>query len=65
MKPVDYVILILTVPVAILIIVAAVSPVFTGRILSEPKAQLMGELVKSVIAVVLVYVGFKLRGSDD
>jgi len=65
MKPVDTVVLILTVPVAVLIIVATISPIFTGKFLSESKAQLMGDLVKQVIAIVLVYVGYKLRGSDE
>ena len=65
MKPVDYVILILTVPVAVLILVATISPLFTGRAISDSKAQLLGGIVESVIAIVLVYVGFKLRSANE
>ncbi len=65
MKPVDYIVLLLTVPIATVIIVATIAPVFTERMLSESKASLLAELLDQMIAVILVYVGFKLRGTKN
>ena len=64
MKPVDIIVLVLTVPVAGLILVATVAPLFTGKVISESKAELLAGLVRDVIAIVLVYVGYKLRGDE-
>lgn len=62
MKPVDWIVLIVTIPISVVILVVAIVPAITGKEISETKAELFSDMIKQIIAIVLVYVGYKLRG---
>lgn len=58
-KPVDIIALTMAIPVALIVIVASVAPTMTGRILSEEKAAMLLELLRSIVNLLYAYVGFK------
>ena len=62
MKTVDIVAITLTFAVALILISTVLGNAITGRELSEEKAQLVGNLVSSCIAIVSMYVGSKMKG---
>jgi len=59
MKPVDIVVLILAIPVAVIVLASAILPSATGRIISESKAEMLASVVEDIIKLLYAYVGFK------
>lgn len=41
-----------------------ISPAFTGRVLSDEKAQMVSNLIAGFMTIVGMYVGAKLKGGD-
>jgi len=60
----DKIALVVTVTVSIILLVIIVSPVFTGRTLSNEKAQMVSGLISSFIAIIGMYVGAKLKSGE-
>ena len=66
MYPIDKIALIITVTTAVILLSVTLSPMVTGRPISEDKARIVGNLVSSFIAILSMYVGSRLkpRGED-
>lgn len=66
MKTLDYIAIIVTFTVALILLSTVLGPIITGRALSDEKAQLVSNLISSFIAIIGMYVGAKLRtGNKD
>lgn len=55
------VILMLTGTVCAILIMVAISPLITGKALSETKAKMMVGIVGSMISIISMYVGAKIQ----
>jgi hypothetical protein len=64
MKPVDIVVLILVICVGFVVTMPLFNFVFTGTHNSAESSKLIGGLVASMIAIVSIYVGAKLKDKD-
>ena len=65
MKTLDYIALIVTSSISFMLLFIVISPVLTGRILSESKAQLVSSLIAGFMTIVGMYVGAKLKGGGE
>ena len=65
MKSVDIIVLILTICVCMVVIGPAINTAITGESISADKAKIMSGLIVSIIAIISIYVGAKLRGGDE
>lgn len=61
MKTVDIVILILTASISVFLLVSIFSPLATGNTFSNEKAEMISRIITSVIAIISVYVGTKIK----
>jgi len=59
------VILMLTGTVCVIVLLVAVSPLITGRELTETKAKMMAVIVGSMISIISMYVGAKIQQHRD
>ena len=64
MKPVDIIVLVIVICVCFVVLVPGINSMVSQTQLSEEKAALISGLVTSMIAIVSIYVGSKLRGGD-
>lgn len=64
MKTLDYIALIVTSSISFMLLFIVISPVLTGRVLSENKAQLVSSLIAGFMTIVGMYIGAKLKGGD-
>ena len=65
MNTLDKIAVMVTATICIILLVIIVSPVFTGRVLSNEKAQMVSGLISSSIAIIGMYVGAKLKSGVD
>ena len=61
LEPLDLVALILASSIAVIIVSAALTPAFTGRTLSEGKAELVSDLCKQILVLLVAFVTYKLK----
>jgi hypothetical protein len=64
-KPVDIVVLIIVVCVCVVVVGPMFAFITTGERGSDEGSKLIAGLVASMIAIVSIYVGAKLRDKDD
>ena len=64
MKPVDYIVLCLSVFIGLAICLPLAGMMFWGYTYDEDRAKLLGGLIASSIAIVSIYVGAKLTDKD-
>jgi len=57
MKPVDKIIIMITATVCLILILAAINPLITGKSLSDSKAEIMAGIVISLVAIISMYIG--------
>jgi hypothetical protein len=62
MKPIDIIVIILTVSVCLILVSSVMRPLITGASLSSDKAEMVAALVYACIAIISMYVGSKLNG---
>ena len=65
MNTLDKIALMVTGTVCLILLVIVVSPIFTGRVLSNEKAQMVSGLISSSVAIIGMYVGAKLKARGD
>ena len=65
MKTLDYIALIVTCTVSLILLFIVVSPAITGNTLSDSKAQLVHNLISSYMTLAAMYVGAKLKSKID
>ena len=64
-KPIDIVIVVLTVTICSCLFAALAKPMITGVDLSEGGSELVATMMASVISIVSMYVGAKLQSIRD
>ena len=64
-KPTDYIAVILTFVISFLLVLAVVSPVFTGRPLSDLAIKMISGVVGSIVSIVSMYVGANIHKYKD
>ena len=64
MRTLDYIALMVTGTVSLMLLFIVISPAFTGRVLSDEKAQMVSNLIAGFMTIVGMYVGAKLKGGD-
>lgn len=57
----DRIALIITITVAIILLTVTISPMITGRPLTQEKAELLAELVGAFIVILGMFVGARLK----
>ncbi len=65
MKPIDKIALIITATTAAILLLITVGPLVTGKVLSEDKAHIVGNLISSFIAILSMYVGAQMKAAGD
>ena len=65
MKPVDIVVLLIVVMLCIVLLLPAVHSVLSRASMSNENVEIIGDLLTSMIAIVSIYVGAKLRGDGE
>ena len=60
-KPVDVIVLILAVMVGISLFATVIIPVMLGEPISDTRAKILSSIAGSVVAVISVYVGARIR----
>ena len=61
MKPVDKVVIILTVTIAVILLVVIVGATVRGEPLTETGSKIIGNMSLAMIAIISLYVGSKLN----
>ncbi len=64
-KPVDIIILIITLVVGAIITLSAIRPLFSDRALSPDAAKLVAGIIGSLVSIISIYVGSKLKEKRD
>jgi hypothetical protein len=64
MKPVDKIVFLVAATISAMFVVIMITPLVTDRPLSSDKAQIVGNLISSLIAILSLYVGAKLSKKD-
>jgi hypothetical protein len=64
MKPVDWVVMFIALCVGIVVVMPLFSYVIAGEHMSEEGDKLIGGLVASMIAIISIYVGARLKDKD-
>ena len=62
MKTVDIIALIATVTVSVILLATVLGTALKGEPLSDAKAEIVGRLVASFMAIISLYVGSKIKG---
>ena len=62
-KPVDYMALILTSVISICVLVVVIMGAFQEGEMSETKMKIVGGITTSIIAIIAIYIGAKIRES--
>lgn len=57
MKSVEKIIFMLTVTVCLILVLASVSPLITGKPLTDTKAKMLVGVVGSLVAIISMYIG--------
>lgn len=65
MKPIDAIALIITLTVSTILVVATLSPLFTGTPLSEARARLVVGVLTTFLAILGTYVGSRMKPPDS
>ncbi len=65
MKPVDIVVVSLTVAVCSILTGVMINAFLSGREISPEASEIVGGLVGSIIAIISLYVGARINGKDD
>ncbi len=65
MKPVDIVVVSLTVAVCSILTGVIINAVLTGKQMSPEAGEIIGGLVGSIIAIISLYVGAKINGKNE
>ena len=65
MKPVDAVVAVLAVAIGLTVVLPLLGIMIHGISFDEDRAKVIAGLLSSMIAIVSVYVGSRLKGKDD
>ena len=65
MKPLDKIALIITVTTAAILLLTVVSPLLTGRAITDTKARMIAGLISSFVAILSMYVGAQLKARSE
>jgi multisubunit Na+/H+ antiporter MnhF subunit len=65
MSTIDKIALIVTVTISFILVTIVLGPFITGRVLSDDKAQIIGNLISAFMAIIGMYVGAKLKAGGD
>jgi hypothetical protein len=65
LKPLDKIALIIAATAAIILVMISLGPMVTGVPLTDAKAQIVGNLISSFIAILSMYVGAQLKARAD
>lgn len=60
-KPIDIIILIITIVVGFTISFSVIRPLISDRILSAESAKLIAGIIGSLVSIISIYVGSKLK----
>ena len=64
MKPVDWIAIIITGTIALVIIIIVLGSVITGNKMSPDGIKILGDLLIALVAIISMYVGSKIRNKD-
>jgi len=64
-KPVDYIIAFIAIVVGLFIILSLIGQVVFNQPMSEMKARLISSIVTSLVSVLSLYVGNRLKGGEN
>jgi hypothetical protein len=64
LKPVDYVVLIIVMTVSFVVVMPMFTFVMTGEHNTDEGSKLIAKLVASMIVIISIYVGAKVRDKD-
>jgi hypothetical protein len=64
-KPVDYVVMAIVAIVGFVVAMPMMESLFSERAYDHDAAKIIASLVTSMIAIISIYVGAKLRDRDD
>lgn len=60
-QPHDIIILILTVTISILLMIVIIKPFITNNVMQPDSAKLLSAIITSIIAIISIYVGSKIK----
>jgi len=64
-EPVDYIVAVLSVSIAVILIESVTITILTDRVLTPAKTEILSGIVGSVVSVISVYVGACLRNRGE
>ena len=64
MKTVDWIAIIITGTIALVIIIIVLGSVITGNKMSPDGIKILGDLLIALVAIISMYVGSKIRNKD-
>ena len=62
MKTVDIIIIMLSATVCLIMIMAAISPLITGKPLTDIKAKMLVGVLGSIVSIISFYIGRRIGG---
>ena len=62
---VDYVVLILTTIISLVLVITMIKPFVTGIAITDANAKLVAGLIASIISIISMYVGAKIQQNKD